>query len=173
MNAILPVEAASGGDAWERAVRSANAWRGQALQCFAQAETAVSESLLVLAADPERGEQVRLRRPIGQRFEDLASAVGAGGPFAAEGSRASQALSAFRQNEALRSFLCHGIVKVAIDRNEEWVVLIKTLSFLGRKPERSTLALDEREAKALLAKMKALGRSLASALQSLRARIGD
>ncbi|HEX8238277.1 MAG TPA: hypothetical protein VF574_00880 [Allosphingosinicella sp.] len=172
MNAITPIEPAFEGTAWEAAIRSVNEWRGHALNCFAQAETAVSETLLALAAVPARGAQVKLRRLIGQRFEDLDLAIGAGGPFAAEGSKAAQALVAFRDQEALRPMLCHGAFKVALDRHGQWVLLIKLLSFRVGNADRVTLALDQREAAAKLAELKAGTHQLASALQSVRARIG-
>lgn len=171
MNAILPFNSASGDADWEEAVRSVNAWRGHGLQCFAQAETAVSETLLALAAVAERGKDVRLRRLIGQRFEDLATSVGEDGPFAAEGGKAARALCAFREHEALRPFLGHGLAKVALDRNGQWVVLIRLLSFRSGKADRSSLALDQREADTLLAELRRRAQGLAFALRSLRARI--
>jgi hypothetical protein len=173
MNAILPSDAAGSDRGWEDACRSVNAWRGRGLHCFAQAESAVSETLLVLAADAERGKKVKLRGLIGQRFEDLAAAVGANGPFGAEGSSTARALSAFREHEALRPFLGHGLVKIALDRHNQWVILIKLLSFRGGKAIRSSLALDQREGAALLTELKARTEALASALHSLRARVGN
>ena len=171
MNAILPFNAVDSDRDWEDAYRSVNAWRGHGLQCFAQAETAVSETLLVLAAVPGRGKNVRLRGLIGQRLEDLAIAVGADGPFEAEGAGAAQALSGFREHEALRPFLGHGLVKIALDRHDQWVIQIKLLSFRSGKAGRSSLALDQREGAALLGELKAGTQALASALQSLRARL--
>ena len=172
MNAITPIETAIGEVAWEEAIRSVNEWRGHSLHCFAQAEAAVSETLLAMAAVANRGARVKLRRLIGQRFEDLNSAIGAGGPFATEGNKAAQALHAFREHEALRPILCHGTAKVALDRHGQWLVLMKVLSFSGRKAERASLALDQREAVAKLAELKARTQQLVSALQSLRTRIG-
>lgn len=172
MNAMLPFDAVGGDRDWEDACRSVNAWRGHGLQCFAQAESAVSETLLVMAAVAERGKKVRLRGLIGQRLEDLAIAVGAGGPFEAEGTSVASALDAFREHEALRPFLGHGLVKIALDRHDRWVILIKLLSFRGGKAGRSSLALDQREGAALLADLKARTQALVSALQSMRARLG-
>jgi hypothetical protein len=173
MNAITPIDAAIGEDAWEEAIGSVNEWRGHCLHCFAQAETAVTETLLAMAAVADRGARVKLRRLIGQRFEDLNVAIGADGPFATEGSKVALALATFREHEALRPILCHGIFKVALDRHGQWLVLMKVLSFRGRKADRSSLALDQREGAATLAELKARTQQLVSALQSLRARIGD
>lgn len=171
MNAITPIETANEETAWDEATQSVNEWRGNGLQCFAQAEAAVSETLLALAVVPGRGAGVKLRRLIGQRFEDLNTAITADGPFAAEGGKAAQALAAFREHEALRPMICHGTAKVALDRNGQWVVLIRVLSFRGRSADRSSLALDQKEATNLLAELKDRTRQLGSALQSLRARI--
>ncbi|HYJ51574.1 MAG TPA: hypothetical protein VEW04_00215 [Allosphingosinicella sp.] len=173
MNAIAPVEAAIGDAAWGQAIRSVNEWRGHALHCFAQAEAAVSETLLVMAAVPERGARVKLRRLIGQRFEDLNSAIEAQGPFGAEAGKAVQALFAFREQEALRPILCHGTAKVALDRHGQWLIQIKVVSFRARKADRTSLALDEREAGARLAELKERTHHLVSALRLLRRRISD
>jgi hypothetical protein len=172
MNAITPIETAIEGAAWDEAIRSVNEWRGQCLNCFAQAETAVSETLLAMAAVPDRGAGIRLRRLSGQRFEDLDSAIVAGGAFGVEGSKAAQALAAFREHEAFRPILCHGTAKIALDRHGQWLILLKVLSFRGRKAERTSLPLDQGEAKITLAGLKARTKQLQQALQSLRARIG-
>lgn len=160
-------------DVWEAAVDRVNAWRGQALQHFAVAEAAASETLLLMASLPRGGANVRLRRLVGQRFEDLAIAIGADGPFAKEGSRAREELAAFLQHETLRTFLCHGIAKVAVDRHGHWIVIFKVLAFRGRAEERSSMALEKREAEAALDDLKAASQKLTSRLQSLRARISD
>jgi hypothetical protein len=171
MNAITPFDAAANEAAWEEATQSVNAWRGLCLQCFAQAETAVSETLLAMADLPDRGAGVKLRRLIGQRFEDLNSAIAAEGPFAAEGGKAVHVLAAIREHEALRPMICHGTAKVALDRHGQWIVLIRLLSFRGRRADRSSLALDQKEATNILAELKDRTRQLGSALQSVRARI--
>ena len=85
MNAISSIDLPIEDLAWERAIAAVNAWRGNALQYFAQAEAAVSETLLAMAAVPEKGSAVRLRRLVGHRFEDLRAAVAGDGPFAAVG----------------------------------------------------------------------------------------
>src|SRR5688500_507905 len=116
MNAILPCRQATNTAAWDVAVCEVNAWRGQALQHFATAEAATSETLLQMASLP-RGTHVRLRRLVGQRFEDLRLAIGSDGPFAKEGLKAAEALEAFGPLESLRAPLCHGMAKVALDRH--------------------------------------------------------
>lgn len=173
MNAITPIETAIGDDAWEEAIRSVNEWRGHSLHCFAQAEAAVSETLLAMATVADRGAHVKLRRLIGQRFEDLSAAIGIDGPFVAEGNKAALALARFREHEALRPMLCHATIKVALDRYAQWVILMKVLSFRGRNANRGSLALDQREAADRLAELRARSQQLVSALQSLRARISD
>jgi hypothetical protein len=170
MNAITPINAVIGETAWEEAIRSVSEWRGHSLHCFAQAEAAVSETLLAMAAVADRGARVKLRRLIGQRFEDLRAAIGTDGPFAAEGNKAVLALANFREHEALRPMLCHATIKVALDRQAQWVILMRVLSFRGRNAERSSLALGQREAADKLAELKARSQQLVSALQSLRAR---
>jgi hypothetical protein len=170
MNAISPCTQAIDGTAWAAAVSEVNAWRGEALQYFAVAETAASETLPLMASLPG-GANVRLRRLVGQRFEDLRLAIGSNGPFAEVGVKAAEALEAFSLHERLRAYLCHGTAKVALDRHGQWVVILKVLTFRGRAEERSSLTFEQREAEALLADLKVASQKLASSLQSLRARI--
>lgn len=148
-----------------------NAWRGQALQHFAVAEGAVSETLLLMASLPPAVAKVRLRRLVGQRFEDLRLAIGADGPCAGEGSKALVALEAFNRHADLRACLCHGVAKIALDRHGQWVVILKVLALGGRAKERSSTTFEKREGEALLLELKRDSQQLASALQSLRARI--
>lgn len=140
---------------------------------FAQAEAAVSETLLLLAGIPAGGARVQLRRLVGQRFEDLRMAVSAEGPFGKQGPRAAAALAAFLQHESLRPILCHGTARVTVDRQGEWVAIFKLLAFRGREAERMSVVLEQREAEALLAALKLHTQKLASALQSLRSRIAE
>jgi hypothetical protein len=170
MNALTTVQQSVDAVAFDDATRAVNAWRGNALQCFAQAEAAVSETLLGLASHSGAEMKVGLRRLVGQRFGDLADVIDAEGPFAKEGAKAAAALAAFRQHEGLRTFLCHGVAKVALDRHGQWIVVLKVLAFRGHQVERSLVAYDKREAEGVLAAIKAASSQLAAALQSLRAR---
>ena len=63
------------------------------------------------------------------------------------------------------------MAKVALDRNGQWVVILKVLAFRGRVEELNSSAFEKREAEALLADLKAASQKLASSLQSLGARI--
>lgn len=171
MNAVTPIDAGVAA-AWEQAEAAISCWRGQALQCFAQVELAVSEALLELQSARRPGSNVRLRRLIGQRFEDLQTALGSDGPFAEEGARATAALAAFRRHEPVRAFLCHGVAKTVLDKHGQWFVIFRALSLGGRDAGRSTVTYERREAEALLCALRSDGRLLVSALQSLRARVG-
>jgi hypothetical protein len=54
----IEAEIANAGDdaMWARVTQEVNAWRGACLQCFASVEVAVTETLLHLSAQPERGQ---------------------------------------------------------------------------------------------------------------------
>lgn len=171
MNAISLWSGTAGGADWEALFREVNAWRGQALQYFAQAELAVSETLLAMKSTAAGATSVRLRPLVGQRFEDLGTAVGPEGAFAAEGEKSRAALSNFRRYESIRVVLCHGTAKLALDRHGHWLVVLKVLAFRAGQESRSSLALEKREAEALLSELKSANRALVSALQSLRDRI--
>lgn len=169
MTVQSPITRAETDDCWSTVTGAANQWRGAAIQIFAQTEFAVSETLERLSLVPERGEQVRLRPLVGQRFADLADALS--GPFAAEGGRATEALARFRRHEAFRSILCHGVAKVLQDRTGGWAIIFRLVTLKGRSAERSSRTVEQNEAEQLLAELQADGRKLSAALQSLRARL--
>lgn len=122
---------------WTAAAQSVNAWRGQLVQ--ASADAAVSEALLGLSGIPGRGEHIRLPHLIGQRFQDLADALDASGPFAAEGVIAASCLAALRIHEPLRTVLGHGVFRIALDRRDRWVVIAKVVTFRAKGAERISL----------------------------------
>src|SRR3546814_2822757 len=102
MDEGAPIEIANDDPLWNQAIQDVNAWRGACLQHFSAAEAAVTETLLLLKAIPGRGEAVRLRHLIGQRFDDLSKLIEAEGAFAQEGKAAAKALSDLRTLEGLR-----------------------------------------------------------------------
>jgi hypothetical protein len=164
-----PLRPADQDSVWENATAAANAWRGHAIQIFAQAELAVSEALETLAAVPDRGKSVRMRRLVGQRFQDLEDALA--GPFAGEAGKATEALGTFRQHEELRPFLCHGASKLALDRHGRWMIVLKLVTFRGRDTERLSRTFEQQDAEELLTKIRENCRRLTSSLQSLRSRV--
>ena len=167
MNALTPVQQGVDAVAFDEATRAVNEWRGHVLHCFAQAEAAVSETLLTLASHPN-GTKVPLRHLVGQKFSDLAEAIDTEGTFAKDGAKASAALAGFRRHEGLRPVLCHGVAKVTLDRKGQWLVVLKVLAFRGREAERNSVTYDKLEAEAALADIKRASSQLTAALQSLR-----
>lgn len=157
---------------WAQATSEVNAWRGACLQCFARAEAAVTETLLLLSAIGGRGGAVQLRHLTGQRLEDIAQAIGPGGPFAAEGGVAHEALASFRTYEALRAHLAHDVARVALERNGTWVVVLRHLEIRSRTAHRRTVAFEEAEAGATLADLKRKTQQLDSALTNLCRTVG-
>ncbi len=153
---------------WTRITSEVNAWRGACIQSFAQAEAAVTETLLRLSQAGERGRTVQLRHLGGQRLDDLAKVLGPQGSFAAEGQAAFEALSAFRAHEGLRMHLAHDVARVALARNGTWIVLFRHLSIRSRSAERSSSAYEQHEAADVLARLKRVTQRLDGALSGLR-----
>ncbi|RWF61610.1 hypothetical protein EN833_32250 [Mesorhizobium sp. M4B.F.Ca.ET.190.01.1.1] len=154
---------------WDATFCEVNSWRGACMHHFSMVETAVTETLLALSATAQGGIAVRLRHLIGQRFEDLAAAISPGGPFEEAGRHALGELSQYREkHEAFRTLLYHGTVKVTVEHNGRWILLIRSLSIRSRQPDLTTLALERSEAEAKLAVLKRDGQKLASSLGQLR-----
>lgn len=158
-------------DQWEHAIAQVNRWRGSCVQRFAQTETAVTETLLVLNAVPEKGPSVKLPHLIGQRFEALKFVLGPEGAFAKEGTIAHEAVTAFLVRERLRAFLCHGIAKVALERSGNWIAIFNLTTLRSLKCDRTQLVVTQVEANAILEELKLNGNKLRIALGNLRSQL--
>ena len=156
-----PIEIANDDPLWNQAIQDVNAWRGACLQHFSAAEAAVTETLLLLKAIPGRGEAVRLRHLIGQRFDDLSKLIEADGAFAKEGKAAAKALLDLRTLEGLRSFLAHGQAKIALERTGKWIVILRHVSIRGQQAERLMLLFEQAEAEERHVDLKRKARSCA------------
>lgn len=154
---------------WEAVYAEVNCWRGACMHHFSTVEMAVTETLLALSAAVPKGENIRLRQLIGQRFEDLASTIGPDGPFAKEGHAAFAALMEYRaRQEAFRALLCHGAIKVTIDQRGQWTLVIRSLSIRSRQAERGLEVLERTDAQSRLNALKDEGQKLTSHLGQLR-----
>lgn len=161
-------EAEMQGVDWDDAIAQVNRWRGDCLQSFAQSETAVTETLLLLNAVAVKGSVVKLPHLIGQRFEALRLATGPEGAFASEGAKAHDAISAFLVREKLRAFLCHGVAKVALERSGSWIAIFNLTTLRAQRCERTQLVVTQAEANGMLQEIKQCGSRLGTALGNLR-----
>ena len=169
MTAHSPIRATGDDDAWATATAAANAWRGEAIQLFAKAELAVTETLRALGEQPGKGAKVRLRRLVGQRFEDLATTLVDLDP--GKSARAAGALARFRELEEIRPYLCHGVAKIALDRRGHWIAILKLVDIRAGSAGLLTRSFEEREARALMEDLSGRTRDLLAALQSVRSKL--
>lgn len=163
-----PISNAGDDTAWTRAIHDVNAFRGACLQHFSSAEAAVTETLLLLRNVPDRGENVRLRHLIGQRFDDLARLVDPGGAFAGEGNAVAKALSELRTIESFRTCLAHGQAKIAVERNGQWIVIFRMVAIRAKQAERSMVVLEQADAEQRMADLKRKSQALCSVLGNFR-----
>ena len=166
--AVISAEPTPGAN-WDAIFDELNAWRGACLHHFSAAEMAVTETLLALSKIATEVEVVRLRPLLGQRYEDLAVALRADGPRDKLGQSARDELANYRdQQEAFRNLLCHGMLKVMVDRNNRWTLVIRTLAIRSRQPERSVTVITHKDACERLAHLKRDSQRLSSTLGQLR-----
>lgn len=170
MNAETMIEPSLPAKPFDAAWNAVNTWRGRCIDAFARAEQAVTETLLAMAEAP-RGTPPRLRHLVGQRFDDLSIAVGAEGPFHAEGKTALKMLTDFRQHDELRALMCHGVGKVTLNRRGRWTVVTRVLALRARQPVRTVFVFEEHEADALARELARASQNLCSELGQVRAAI--
>ncbi|WP_134093883.1 hypothetical protein [Novosphingobium sp. PhB55] len=140
---------------WDTLYAKVNAWRGECMHHISCVEQAVTETLLAIdTAFPTL--HVKLRHLTGQRFEDLLAVLATDGRFGEHGAKVVDALTHYRSShEAFRASLCHGVIKVLLERGGRPTILIRSLTIRARQAEKVTLALEEVEA---TAKVEALRR---------------
>ena len=149
----------------------AAAWRGRCLDAFARAEAAATECLIALAEVKDRGAAVRLPHLVGQRFESLAAALAADGPFAAEGPLALAAVEQCRSHSGVRTMLCHGVGRITLDRNGKWTLVLRVATLRNRQIARDTLVLTETEAEQLRDDIARASQKLCAQLGQVRAKL--
>jgi len=138
MNAIVQPPVAPDTAAFNVATAALNGWRGRCLAYFASAEAAVSEALIGFAeGDPASP----LPHLVGQRYDTLTTILTARGE-----TDAVIALQALRAHDGLRTALSHGVAKVTLDRNGEWLAVFTVIAFRGRRIERVILVIEEKQA---------------------------
>lgn len=142
MNAYSSIEKPIAKDAWKEASAAAALWRGSALQQFAHAEGAVTDTLALMGLVKGLGAEIKLPHLVGQRFVALAKAVGSDGPFLQEGGKVSAALANFMEFDTLRPALTHGVIKVALCNNADWIALFSVKKFKNGKVVRDVYVLE-------------------------------
>jgi len=152
-----------------QATARVNEWRGRSLDSFARMERAVTECLAAMAAVDGRGQHVRLSHLYGQRFDALAVAIGADGPFEHEGGIARAALEQCSSHTALRNMLCHGVGNVTLDARGCWTLDLRMATFRSKRLERQQQVLTESEAEALREELARASKRLCSLLGKVRA----
>ncbi|MFC3581636.1 hypothetical protein [Sphingomonas hylomeconis] len=168
MNAITSIGTLAANGPFDDACRRVNEWRGRCMHALSCAEDAVTKCLVVLAQVPDRGLTVRLQHLIGQRYDALCVAVAADGAFAHEGRAASVALQSMLTHATFRNEICHGVAKVAVDRSDRWVLVLRTTTLRANRMERSTLVVEEAEGAQQLIELIRASRDLCSKLGMLR-----
>lgn len=154
---------------WDAIYAAVNAWRGECMHHFSAVEHAVTNTLLVLDRGKPDGATVRLRHLIGQRFEDIAEAIGSNGPFADACRGAAETLAHYRKHhETFRTQLCHGHIAVSVRPDGDWLLILRTVSIRGRQADHDLTVIEKSNAISRLDELKRDGQNLASVLGQVR-----
>ena len=172
MKAVTPIKALPK-EPFEIARDAANAWRGRCLDLFTRCEAAVTETLLVLAANCTGPGSVKRPHLLGQRYDALADAIGSGGPFQSSAGSAAGSLDQLKQLDSLRTHLAHGVFTVTLDHTGTWHLISTVLSLRASKESRDTYVVDQEGAAAALARLERIASRLRSDLGQVRERCRD
>jgi hypothetical protein len=153
---------------FEQAYARVNQWRGRMVDAFSRTEQAVSEMLIVLVADQVLVPAPKLPHQVGQRFDALAKALTAVEKPLPQIRTVLSALILYRRHDALRTMLCHGVTRIAVDASGAWIAIMKLINFKAGASERTRFVVEEEEAQQLLDQLIEDRHRLATALGQLR-----
>ncbi|MGI4732545.1 MAG: hypothetical protein ACRYFW_12480 [Janthinobacterium lividum] len=151
---------------WTAAADLADVWRGRCLELFGRAERAISETLIHL----NTGKPISTAtfpRMLGQKVAELERLLAASDAVPA--AKALTALRAFREQDPLRSYLCHGTIGIMLDEEGEWHVLLRMLVFKTGVTVRDERLLSRTETESCHDALRLAVQRLVSHLTSLRA----
>lgn len=172
MNAISPAETFLLPRAlFSRAEDAVNAWRGRCLHAYARAEAEVTDTLILLSQQSDRGARVRRPPLVGPRFDALTAMIEPGAPFGAEGKKAAAALASFRDYDDLRKALCHGVGSVTLDCKGRWTLVLQLTSLRAQKAELIVRVVEEEHAARIAADITKAAQRLCALLENLRAHL--
>ena len=145
-----------------------NRWRGEMIENFARCEQAVTETIAALNMAGIEVQGAKYPHLVGQRYERLDRILSS--PLVQSGHRnaALAAVRRFRNHDAVRAMLCHGVTKFAVDRKGEWVAVMTLMSFKAGAALTDKLALQEKEGRSLLARIVDERRGVSTALGQVR-----
>lgn len=145
-----------------------NQWRGHMVENFARSEQAVTQTLALLNASAPDQKNTKQPHLVGQRYARLASLLQAIEAPLGHTRVAMSAIAKFRTHDNLRTMLCHGVTKIAIDAAGEWVALITLTSFRAGMITTEKMTILELEGDALLGQVTEHRRKLCTALGQVR-----
>lgn len=145
-----------------------NQWRGHMVENFARSEQAVTETVALLNATALDVKGVKFPHLVGQRYDRLANLMSAIAAPSGHTKVALTALARFRIHDGLRTMLCHGVTKVAIDAAGDWVALMTLTSFKSAAMTTDKLTLLEADGQVLLDQLTDCRRKLCTALGQIR-----
>ena len=151
---------------WTATADLADGWRGRCLQLFGRAEGAISETLVHLSRG-RPASAATFPRMLGQKVAELERLLAVSD--AAPAAKALVALRAFREQDALRSYLCHGTIGVLLDERGDWHVLLRMTVLRNGATVRDERLLSRTEMDACHDALHQAGQRLGSRLAALRA----
>ncbi|MFL6733183.1 MAG: hypothetical protein ACJ8EY_00635 [Sphingomicrobium sp.] len=101
---------------------TAETWRGQCIQLFAELEQIIEGLLQELHAHPKIRKQVKTGQPVGAAFKHVRDLTGTKGPFASKGAAITSTLNHLALWFDWRAHLTHGVLSLWQGRNRNWLL---------------------------------------------------
>ncbi|MEL1251847.1 hypothetical protein [Aurantiacibacter gilvus] len=142
-----------------------NEWRGKCLDLYSRAERTVSKTLEVAR---EVGLTSSIDHLAGNRLGELEAAIGRGAVPSKLKRGLNNAIAEWKEVEQNRFYLAHGIMRVSLDRERQWVLLIDARVYRSNEGTDYRWPLLEKEALDFMDRLQAAFENLSSRLGNLR-----
>ncbi|MFZ5701055.1 MULTISPECIES: hypothetical protein [Pseudomonadota] len=167
MNALTSLGPAAPLADWDRAQIDLHLWLGRCLDCFTQAESVVSASLLLMAHQSSVCVELGKAYLFGQKLQILRNGLQALEATDPKRARlAIHSLDRFQPYADLRNSVCHGASTLYLDKDGHWLVELKLTQLSATAIVTSQVFIDQAAAAEKL-------KGLKSAVQSLGARLSN
>jgi hypothetical protein len=155
-------------DQFDLARQEIDGWRGRCLDVFSRCEAAVASTLLAARAS---GRSTKLDHLAGQRLTELGDLAEAKTGTARQAATFRKVLDGWRQIEAKRAFLAHGVATELVDRHAQWCVRLDMIVCEKGEPRPDRWTVSKAEAADFETRLKTDFAKLSTQLGQMKQRL--
>jgi hypothetical protein len=151
---------------YDQATAEIAGWRGRCLDLFARGERAIGSALETSGRDPDS----KINHLAGQRMVQLERVAASPEATGKQRQAFDAARTAWKEVDAKRAYLAHGVATPLLDKNGAWQVRLDFTDYRGSKLERRQWTASRSEAYDFEARLASAFKLMSAQLGQLRKR---